>query len=206
MQILEANTENINRAAKVIINGGIVIYPTDTVYGLGGLPSNPKATERICDIKGRATKPLPLICSENVKAEKIVVFNEKACILSQHFWPGQLMLILQAKVQYPIWVTQNSKNLGVRVPDHNVARQLAGISGGVIVSTSANRAGAKPPRTVKEALDQIGSEVDLILDAGISSQNKPSTIVDLSSGAVKLLREGPITLEQIKRVLKSQGT
>jgi L-threonylcarbamoyladenylate synthase len=113
------------------------------------------------------------------------------------------MLILQAKVQYPIWVTQNSKNLGVRVPDHNIARQLAGMSGGVIVSTSANRAGAKPPRTVKEALDQIGSEVDLILDAGISSQNKPSTIVDLSTGAVKLLREGPITLEQIKKVLKS---
>jgi L-threonylcarbamoyladenylate synthase len=76
MKILQANTENINRAAKVIINGGIVIYPTDTVYGLGGLPSHPKATERICDIKGRAKKPLPLICSENAKAENIVVFNE----------------------------------------------------------------------------------------------------------------------------------
>ncbi len=205
MKILQANTENINRAAKVIMKGGIVIYPTDTVYGLGGLPSNPKTTERICNIKGRTTKPLPLICSENVEAEKIVIFNEEARILSQHFWPGQLMLILQSKVQYPKWVTQNSKNLGVRVPDHNIARQLAHTSGGVIVSTSANRTGGKPPRTVKEAIDQIGSEVDLILDAGILSQNKPSTIIDLSTRSVKLLREGPITLEQIERALKSQG-
>lgn len=205
MQILTANKENIHRAAEVIMNGGIVVYPTDTVYGLGGLPSNPKATKRICSIKGRNIKPLPLACSENTEAEKIVVFNKKARILSENFWPGQLMLILPAKVQYPIWVTQNSKNLGVRIPDHKIARQLARTSGGVIVSTSANRSGEKPPRTVEEAIDQIGSEVDIILDAGISSQNEPSTIVDLTTGEVKLLREGPITIENIKRALRGLG-
>lgn len=201
MRILKANHLNVIHAAKVIRSGGIVIYPTDTVYGLGGLPSNPEATERICRVKGRTGKPLPLICSDHSEAEKIVIFSLEALRLSETFWPGQLMLVLPTKVCYPVWVTQNSKNLGVRVPDHVVARELAQRSGGVIVSTSANRSGEKPPRTVQEIVKQVGDEVDLVLDAGMSSVSEPSTVVDFTSGETRVLRAGPVTLEQINMVL-----
>ncbi|RLI17107.1 threonylcarbamoyl-AMP synthase [Candidatus Bathyarchaeota archaeon] len=201
MEIVEASEENIRKAAVIIRLGGAVIYPTDTVYGLGCDPANVDATRRICEIKGRADKPLPLVCSDLETARRIVEFNPIAERLAEHFWPGPLTMVLPARVDYPIWVTHGARTLGVRVPDHQVARRLAKLSGGVIVSTSANKSGDPPPKTAQEAAEQIGEEVDLILDAGPAPLRQPSTVIDLSGDELWIIRPGPIRAEDIKRAL-----
>ena len=201
MEIVEASEENIRKAAVIIRLGGVVIYPTDTVYGLGCDPANVDATRRICEIKGRADKPLPLVCSDLETARRIVEFNPIAERLAEHFWPGPLTMVLPARVDYPIWVTHGARTLGVRVPDHQVARRLAKLSGGVIVSTSANKSGDPPPKTAQEAAEQIGEEVDLILDAGPAPLRQPSTVIDLSGDELWIIRPGPIRAEDIKKAL-----
>jgi L-threonylcarbamoyladenylate synthase len=203
MEVLPASDEAIRKAAAIVQMGGVVIYPTETVYGLGCTPLIPEAAKRICLIKGRADKPLPLACHDVEAAKRIVEFNPAAERLAERFWPGPLMLVLPSKVEYSIWVTHGAKTLGVRVPDHTVSRRLAELSGGVIVSTSANRSGETPPTTASEAVARIGGEVDLILDGGLSPLTKPSTVLDLSGEQVWILRQGPVTAEQIKRALSN---
>jgi L-threonylcarbamoyladenylate synthase len=203
MKIIKADETGIKRAAETILNGGLVIYPTETVYGLGCLPSDPDATRRVCEVKQRATKPLPLICSNIENARKVVNFNTAAEILANKFWPGPLTLVLPSKVSYSIWVTHGKKSLALRVPDHKIARELARQSGGVIVSTSANISGEEPSRSVIEAKQQIGNKVDLILDGGPSKNQTPSTILDLSGEQLWILRSGPITGKEILKVLRS---
>jgi L-threonylcarbamoyladenylate synthase len=201
MEILPASEEAVRRAAAVIRLGGVVIYPTETVYGLGCDPANVDAARRLCSIKGRADKPLPLACSDLDVARRLVEFNPAAERLASRFWPGPLVLVLPAKVEYSIWVTRGARTLGVRVPDHDVARRLAALSGGVIVSTSANRSGEPPPRTAGEAAEALGGEVDLVLDGGRAPLGEPSTVVDLSGEEVWILRKGPIGADQIREAL-----
>ena len=117
------------------------------------------------------------------------------------FWPGPLMMVLPARVEFSIWVTHGSKTLGVRVPDHQVARELARLCGGSIVSTSANRSGEEPFRTAGEAAETLGKEVDLVLDAGEAPGGLPSTVIDLSGESAWILRKGPITGSQILEAL-----
>jgi len=201
MEIVEASEENIGKAAVIIGLGGVVIYPTDTVYGLGCDPANVDATRRVCEIKGRADKPLPLACSDVEAAKRIVEFNPIAEKLAERFWPGPLTMVLPARVDYPIWVTHGARTLGVRVPGHPVARKLAKLSGGVIVTTSANKSGEPPPKTALEAAEQIGEEVDLILDAGPAPLKQPSTVLDLSGEELWIIRPGPIKAEDIRKAL-----
>ncbi len=202
MKIVKADEEGIKYAATVIRGGGVAIYPTETVYGLGCAPSDPDATKRILQLKQRADKPLPLICASLDMAHRIVRFNATAERLAEQFWPGPLMLILPNRVDYPIWVTMGKKTLGVRVPGSETSRKLAELSGGVLVSTSANKSGANPPLTIKEAINQIGEEVDVVVDGGPSSGQLPSTILDLSGSEMWIVRSGPITGSMIMEALK----
>jgi L-threonylcarbamoyladenylate synthase len=205
LKSIKADENGIKKAANVILNGGLVIYPTETVYGLGCLPSDPEASRRVCEVKQRTTKPLPLICSDIQSAKKIVVFDPLSETLAEKFWPGPLTLILPNKVNYSKWVNREKKTLGVRVPNSEVARKLAELSGGVIVSTSSNLSGEDPHVTAQEAEMHLGRNVDLILDGGTLSGQLPSTILDLSGAYLKILRRGPITEEEIIKVLKLQS-
>jgi L-threonylcarbamoyladenylate synthase len=202
MKVLPATEENIEKAATIIKKGGVVVYPTETVYGIGCAPYNAEAAERVCYVKGRADKPLPLACADAEDARGIVEFNPAAERLAERFWPGPLMLVLPARIEYSVWVTHGAKTLGVRVPDHDVARRLAELSDGIIVSTSANRTGEPPATTAEEAADQVGDGVDLILNGGPAKSQLPSTVLDLSGEQLWILRAGPITGEQIKNALK----
>lgn len=201
MKILPATDENIRKAAALVKLGNIVVYPTETVYGVGCAPKIPEAAKRLCYLKGRADKHLPLACSDIDEARRIVEFNTAAERLAERFWPGPLMLVLQAKVDYSIWVTHGASTLGVRVPDHEVSRELARLSGGVIVSTSANKSGEPPTITASEAAEAIGAGVDIILDGGRSPGGVASTIVDVSGTSPWIIRKGPITVDQIKEAL-----
>lgn len=203
MKIVKTDEEGIKYAASVIRKGGVAIYPTETVYGLGCAPSDPDATKRILQIKQRADNPLPLICSSIEMARIIVQFNPTAEKLAKRFWPGPLMLVLPKKLDYPIWVTRGKNTLGIRVPGSEVSRRLAELSAGVIVSTSANKSGANPPITVQEAINQIGKEVDVVIDGGPSLGQLPSTILDLSGSEMWIIRSGPITGKMITDALRN---
>ena len=201
MSVYPANAENIRKAAEIILNGGIVIYPTETVYGIGCNPRSREATERICRVKGREEKPLPIICSDMESAEQAAIFNDMARKLTAYFWPGPLMIILQARGLYPKAVTQGNITIGLRVPGSYISRSLAKQAGGYIISTSANKSGQPPATTAFEARMQLGCEVDMILDGGPSSTNISSTILDLSGKHPKILRVGPITEQEIEKIL-----
>lgn len=202
MKIVKPDEKGLEYASKIIRDGGVAIYPTETVYGLGCAPSDPDATKRILQIKERADNPLPLICSSIEVARKIVEFNVTAEKLAEKLWPGPLMLILPKKMDYPIWVTHGKKTLGIRIPGCETARKLAGLSAGVIVSTSANKSGEEPPRTAKEAMDQLGEEVDVVVDGGPTPGQLPSTILDLSGSEMWITRSGPISGKMIKEALQ----
>jgi L-threonylcarbamoyladenylate synthase len=201
MKVLPATEENIEKAAALIRTGGVVVYPTETVYGLGCAPQINDAAMRVCEIKGRADKPLPLACSSLSVARKVVEFNPAAERLAERFWPGPLMLVLPAIIKYGMYVTHGATTLGIRVPDHEVSLSLARQSGGVIVSTSANKAGETPPTTAEEAIQQIGDDVNIVLDGGPTPGGVPSTVLDLSGEQLWILRKGPITGAQIKESL-----
>ena len=202
MKIVKADEEGLRIAAATMRNGGVVIYPTETVYGIGCIPSDPDATMRVCEIKGRAENPLPLVCSNIEMARKVVQFNATAEKLAEAFWPGPLMFILPSKVVYPMWVTHGKKTLGLRVPGAEVPRKLAQLAGGVMVSTSANISGEPPAITATEANSQTGFKVDVVVDGGPSPGGTPSTILDLSGKEMWILRSGPITGSQIMEALK----
>ncbi|UCH56976.1 MAG: threonylcarbamoyl-AMP synthase [Candidatus Bathyarchaeota archaeon] len=201
MRTLPATDGNSRRAAASGRRGGVDNYPTETVYGIGCAPQILEAAKRICLAKGRADNPLPLACSDTDEARRIVEFSPTAERLAERFWPGPLMLVLPAKVEYSVWITHGAKTLGVRVPDHQISQELAKLSGGVIVSTSANLSGEKPPTNASDAARQLGEKVDLILDGGSTLLTRPSTVIDLSGEYAQILRRGPITWEQIEQAL-----
>jgi L-threonylcarbamoyladenylate synthase len=203
MKLLTATDEAIKTAAFLLREGGVIIYPTETVYGIGCIPSESSAAQRICEIKGRADKPLPLICSDVDAVKRIVVMTPSAEKLAAKFWPGPLTLVLPAKAKYSMWVSHGASTLGVRVTEHPIARKLAKQVGGVIVSTSANLSGREPAKTAQEAAEIFGNKVDFILDDGPSPRSESSTILDLSGEELWLLRKGPITGEQILAVLRA---
>jgi L-threonylcarbamoyladenylate synthase len=202
MRILKANDEAIMAAGYMMREGGVVVYPTETVYGIGCLPSDPDATQRICEIKQRADKPLPLICADVEAARRIVEMTPEAEKLAAKFWPGPLTLVLKSKVKYGMWVTHGASTLGVRVSPHTVAQKLAKAAGGVIVSTSANVSGDPPAQSAEEARRIFDSKVDIILDGGPSKVSESSTVVDLSSEEIWLLRKGRVTGEEIMAALR----
>jgi len=201
-RVLKATNEAIVEAAEIIKGGGLVIYPTETVYGLGCDPFNPSAVDRLLRVKGRENKPLPIAADSIKKAREVAQFNPQAEKIVSELWPGPLTLVLKARFSFPQGVTCGLDTIGIRVPDHEVALRLAELSGGYLVSTSANKSGAPSPRRVEDAIAQIGQEVDLIIDAGRSPLGHSSTVLDLTSKP-RILREGPIPMKLILEVLRN---
>jgi L-threonylcarbamoyladenylate synthase len=197
MKITKGTRTAIQTAAQIVEKGGVVVYPTDTVYGLGCSPFKEDAVQRIFKIKGERNKPLPILASGIGEIEKIAQIPEKARELAKRFWPGPLTMVLPKKPSLPNIVTLNLNSVAVRVPNHDIALALIRISGGLLVGTSANKSGRKPPRTALEATDQIGREVDLILDAGQTPIGESSTILDLTGEKPRILRHGPIKIDDV---------
>ena len=202
MKFLEATDAAIKAAGYLLREGGVVVYPTETVYGIGCIPSDPDAAQRICELKGRADKPLPLICADIKAARKVVEMTPDAEKLATKFWPGPLTMVLPAKVKYSMWVQRGAKTLGVRVSPYPMAQKLAKEAGGVIVSTSANISGDEPAKSADEAKKIFGNKVDIILDGGPSPGVESSTVVDLSGEEVWLLRKGPVSGDEIMAALR----
>jgi len=203
MPVLKVSVDNILEASKVVKRGGLVVYPTDTVYGLGCDPFNVRAVERVFKVKGeRKEKPLPILASDLACIEKIAYMNERAGKIAEKLWPGPLTLVVPKKAVLPSVVTCGLASVGVRIPNHTVAIQLISLCDGLLVGTSANRTGWKSPKTAREVYKQLGEEVDVVLDGGPASLGQESSIVDLTSGKPRMLREGPIQLVEVLKALR----
>jgi len=197
MRILKATKENVLTASQTVKAGGLVVYPTDTVYGLGCDPFNAETVKRVFRVKGERKKPLPILASDIEHVEKIAYLSKNARKIVDRFWPGPLMIIVPKKPTLPNIVTCNLGSVGVRMPKNDLAIQFISLSNGLLVGTSANKTGKKPALTAPEAAEQLGKEVDVILDMGPTSLGVPSTVIDLTSEKPRILRKGPVSSTDI---------
>lgn len=188
-------------ASKVVLAGGLVAFPTDTVYGLGTGAFNREAVERLYSVKGRSSdKPIPILLADVYALEQVAPNPpSQVRLLAEAFWPGPLTIVLAKAPGLPAALS-SEPTVGVRVPDHDFARALLTRVGPMAVS-SANRSGAAVTRTAREVMAQLSGRVELVVDGGISPGGKPSTVVHFSEEGVRILREGPITGGEIERVL-----
>jgi Sua5/YciO/YrdC/YwlC family protein len=201
--LLPANAESIQTALEILQRGGLIAFPTDTVYGVGALAFDGKAVESIYKAKDRPIeKAIPVLIGDATDMEKVGMdIPDIVYQLAARFWPGPLTCIVPKKPTLPESVSA-TETVGVRVPDHEVARAILHAAGPMAV-TSANISGRPSPSTAQEVLAQLGGRIDLIIDGGTTPGSVPSTLVDCTGNELKILREGPISLEEIKLKLSS---
>jgi L-threonylcarbamoyladenylate synthase len=200
LKVLKATEANICLAADIVKKGGLVVYPTDTVYGLGCDPFNSVAVRRVCLVKGSRDKPLPVLACTVEDVERVAVVSTSARKIIEVFWPGPLTLVLPRKASLDL-TTFDLSTIGVRVPNNDVALRLIRLSGGLLIGTSANKTSREPPSTAKNALRQLNNNVDVILDGGNTNLGISSTVLDLTGEKPQVLREGSLSLEIIEKSL-----
>ncbi len=201
MQVLQVNSQNpqpeiIEKAAKILQLGGLVVYPTETLYGLGANIMDLNAIQRVYEVKGRfRNKPVSIAFRDIQHAEKYVHFTKTAHKLAELFLPGPLTMILVAKI--PLGEMFGDDKIAVRISNHKVPQAILNKVKFPITATSANISGKANPICAQDSIDQIGDQVDLILDSGKCEHSMPSTVVDLSEGKVVILREGVIPKSRV---------
>jgi L-threonylcarbamoyladenylate synthase len=192
----------IARAVDVLAGGGIVAYPTDTLYGLAVDPRNARAVRRLFDLKGRgADAAVPLIAASVEQAGLTGEIGPRERALASRYWPGPLTVVIAARPGLPPALLAGGATVAVRVPDHALARALAAGFGFCITATSANPSGQPAPSTA-EAIDaMIRSGIDLVIDAGPTRGGPPSTIVDVAEGRARLIRPGAVPWDRVLEAL-----
>ena len=203
-EIISSNSPSMkSEALSILKSGGLVAFPTDTVYGLGCLAFDGKAVESIYAAKDRPVeKAIPILVGEIMDTEKIVTeFPPTPRILALRFWPGPLTCILPKKPTLPESVSATS-TIGVRIPDEVTVRVLLRDAGPMAV-TSANISGQPSPSTAEEVFQQLNGRIPLIIDGGKTPGGIPSTVIDCLSDEFKILREGPISADDIQNYLRN---
>jgi L-threonylcarbamoyladenylate synthase len=195
----------IARAARILRSGGLVAFPTETVYGLGADASSAEAVARLFRVKGRpADHPVIVhFASTDDAFTWSRDIPEMARKLGERFWPGPLTLVLKRSGKAKDFITGGQDTVGLRIPSHPVARELLQAFKGAVAAPSANRFGLVSPTTAAHVRADLGNDVDLVLEGGAAEVGIESTIVDLSAGAPVLLRPGRISRSDIERVLAS---
>jgi len=203
VSVVRADADSIARAAQLLRDGGLVAFPTETVYGLGADARNADAVRRIFVAKGRPEDHPVIVHVENLAAAEgwAADMPDDARALAQAFWPGPLTLIVPRAADVLDAITGGQTSVGLRVPAHPVARALLGAFRGGIAAPSANRFGHVSPTTARHVADDLGDAVDLILDGGPCDVGIESTIVAFTTGTPMLLRPGGIPLDAIASVL-----
>jgi L-threonylcarbamoyladenylate synthase len=207
-EILKINSTNIDsteikKAADIIRNGGLVAFPTETVYGLGADTFSSDAVAKIFTAKGRPSCD-PLIVHVADKQDLLKLANEVykiALDLADAFWPGPLTLILKKSTNIPSIVTAGLETVAVRMPDNPVALSLIRASGVPIAAPSANLFGRTSPVTAEHVLQDLKGKIDLILDAGRTKVGLESTILDLTQTPFRILRPGGVSLEALRTII-----
>lgn len=196
------NTAALARAADILRRGGLVVFPTETVYGLGGNATDPEAAKAIYAAKGRPSdNPLIIHIAEPEDAERYAVTCDAYYRLARHFMPGPLTVILPKKDIVPLSVTGGLDTVAVRCPSHPVARELIRAAGVAIAAPSANRSGRPSPTCAQHVVEDLSGRVDMIIDGGDCEVGLESTIVKLDGDKGVLLRPGAITPDDLCAVL-----
>ncbi|MGW0082852.1 L-threonylcarbamoyladenylate synthase [Streptomyces sp. NPDC003393] len=200
---MSATTSDIEKAAHVLRTGGLVAFPTETVYGLGANAEDPAAVARIFQVKGRPpSHPLIVhIGGAQHLDEWVEDVPATARLLAERFWPGPLTLVLRRGRRVPLEATGGLETVAVRVPDHPVALALLAAFGGGVTAPSANRFGQVSPTTADHVRAELGDGTDFVLDGGPCQVGVESTIVDATGDIPSILRPGGVTREDLEAVL-----
>jgi L-threonylcarbamoyladenylate synthase len=203
MELLDAAAPGALEVAAEALRAGLaVVVPTDTVYGISVDPFRPGASERLFAAKGRPRHvQLPVLVAGAEQADELAEVGDGARALMARFWPGALTIVLTRRAGPALDLGDDGSTVGVRCPDHEVARRLCA-EVGPLATTSANRHGGATPATATEVADLLGDAVALVLDAG-PCRGAPSTVVDCTSRDVRLLRAGGLPMESVVAELRS---
>ncbi len=198
----EPDERIIKEAGELIKAGGLVAFPTETVYGLGANAFDGRAAKKIYAAKGRPSdNPLIVHIASVAELERIAPrASERAMLLAQEYWPGPLTMILRKADIVPNEVTGGLETVAVRLPKHEVARRFIAASGGYVAAPSANLSGRPSPTKAAHVVEDLFGRVDMIIDAGEADIGLESTIVDLTTDIPAILRPGYITTDQIRRI------
>jgi L-threonylcarbamoyladenylate synthase len=205
-RIVKADAEGtLPEAMAVLKGGGLVAYPSDTVYGLGAAASDARAVERVFAVKGRGVeKALSLLLADAADLPPLCAeVPFLARVLVQRYWPGPLTLVLRRSPAFESAALSGGDTVAVRVPDHPFLRELIRALGEPITGTSANRSGEPACRTAQEVERELGDEVDLIIDGGPSGEGLESTVVSLTGTLPVVLREGAIPRVDVNRLART---
>lgn len=206
-RILTVNAKNpekiaIEKAITVIKAGGVIVYPTDTLYGLGANALDSKAVLKVFEVKNRPlSQALPVIVSGIEMANELAFITEAAERLIKAFWPGSLTIILKRRPLVPLEVTGGSNGIGLRAPNHVVPLTISRMSGLPLTATSANKHGGSDPVKMSDALNQLTEGVDLFLDGGTAELGVSSTVLDLTGQHPIIVRKGPIRREDMEPII-----
>ncbi len=208
-RVLKINPGNfdlndLNPAVRTLKRGGVIAYPTETVYGLGANIFHQKAVQKIYRVKRRDPhKPISAMVSSIADVDEFCTeIQDYARQLMHKYWPGPLTLILKASENLPRYMTSSDRKIGLRFPDHPITKALMVHHCQPVTSTSANRTREAPPVNARELNVNIADNIDLIVDAGPCSVQIPSTVLDCSGAEPKLIREGSIVISEINKFLE----
>ena len=203
-RLLRIGSESIREAAATILKGGLVVYPTDTVYGLGCDPFDEEAVKKVADLKRRSKGNFPVLVDSIEKAKKLGLVDGDAETLALRFWPGPLTIIVSSRVDFPAPIAGSDRTVGLRVPRRKDTLDFIEMCGGSLVGTSANISGSPSMRQAEEALKTFDGKVDLVLDGGSLSKNLESTVVRATSKRIDILRKGAVGRQEIAMALKAR--
>ena len=197
-------SESIREAAATILKGGLVVYPTDTVYGLGCHPFDKEAVNKVADVKRRSKGNFPVLVGSIEKAKELGEVDGDAETLALRFWPGPLTIVVSSRAEFPPSIVGSDRMVGLRVPGRKDTLDFITMCGGSLVGTSANISGAPSVRQAEEALRTFDGKVDLVLDGGSLAKSPESTVVRVTGKHVDILREGAISRQEIVMALKAK--
>lgn len=209
MEIIGISDSDIRAAAEeaavVLRQGGVILYPTDTLYGLGADAFSDVAVDKVYAIKDRdPNKPIHAVFANIDMIEEYAHVNDAARVLIDTFLPGALTLVLPKRFGIDTGIARGIETVGVRIPDNIFCVETANAFGKPFTTTSANPAGIVPGRSISEIMAQIGTAqtyIDLAVDAGELPERRPSTVVDMSTGKPVILREGAISAADIRKAI-----
>ncbi|MBI2538264.1 MAG: threonylcarbamoyl-AMP synthase [Deltaproteobacteria bacterium] len=198
-----SNPQLFSRAVTAIRQGEVIVFPTETFYGLGADALNSAAVEKVVSLKGRNLEnPIAVIIADREMLKEVVAeVPPTALRLMERFWPGPLTVVLAAKKTLPAPLLNSNGGIGIRISSHPAAARLARELGRPLTATSANPSGKEPARTVEEAIGYFSGHVEIFLDGGRLGGTKGSTVVEIVGDRLKIIREGEIRSQDLEKSL-----